>query len=99
MQSQNTTVAQTILAQLGGNKFVAMTGAACFADGNTLVAKFKGSKKANIMYVTLNDKDLYNVKIAKFKGLDVKTVDETTDASADMLKPLFEKATGLYTSL
>ena len=89
----------TILNQLGGNKFIAMTGAACYSDGNTLVAKFKGSKVANIMYVTLNENDLYDVKICKFKGLDVKAVKEVNNAYADMLKTIFEQTTGLRTSL
>lgn len=91
--------ANTILNQLGGNKFIAMTGAACYSDGNTLVAKFKGSKVANIMYVTLNDADLYDVKICKFKGLDVKLVKEVNNAYADTLKAIFENTTGLRTSL
>ena len=91
--------ANTILNQLGGNKFIAMTGAACYSDGNTLVAKFKGSKVANIMYVTLNDADLYDVKICKFKGFDVKLVKEVNNAYADMLIAIFENTTGLRTSL
>jgi hypothetical protein len=93
------TTTNEILNQLGGNKFIAMTGATCYSDGNTLVSKFKGSKVANIMYVTLNENDLYDVKICKFKGLDIKTIKEVNGAYADMLKPLFEKTTGLRTSL
>lgn len=93
-------VQETILQQLGGRKFIAMTGASCYADGeNTLVVKFKGSQKANIMYVTLNGLDLYDVKIAKYSGLNVKTIDETENADAEMLAPLFTKVTGLYTSI
>jgi len=88
-----------ILKQLGGNKFIAMTGATCYSDGNTLISKFKGSRVANIMYITLNENDLYNVKICKFKGMDIKTVKEVIGAYADMLKPLFEKTTGLRISL
>lgn len=91
--------ANTILNQLGGKKFIAMTGATCYSDGNTLVAKFKGSKVANIMYVTLNDSDLYDVKICKFKGMDIKTVKEVNNAYADMLQFIFEDITGLRTSL
>jgi len=91
--------AQQILTQLGGNKFIAMTGATCYADGNTLVSKFKGSKVANIMYVTLNDLDLYDVKICKYRGLNINTIKEVSNAYADMLKPLFESTTGLRTSL
>jgi len=46
------TIASTILRQLGGNRFIAMTGATCYTDNNTLIVKFKGSRAANIMYVT-----------------------------------------------
>jgi hypothetical protein len=90
--------ATTILNQLGGNKFIAMTGATCYSDGNTLISKFKGSKVANIMYVTLNENDTYDVKLCKFRGLDVKTIKEVTGAYAEMLKPIFEGTTGLKTS-
>ena len=90
--------ATTILNQLGGNKFIAMTGATCYSDGNTLISKFKGSKVANIMYVTLNENDTYDVKLCKFRGLDVKTIKEVTGAYAEMLKPIFEGITGLKTS-
>lgn len=91
--------ANEILNQLGGNKFIAMTGATCYSDGNTLVSKFKGSKVANIMYITLNENDLYDVKICKFKGMSIKTVKEINGTYANTLKPLFEKTTGLRASL
>jgi hypothetical protein len=90
--------ATTILNQLGGNKFIAMTGATCYSDGNTLISKFKGSKVANIMYVTLNENDTYDVKLCKFRGLDVKTIKEVTGVYAEMLKTIFEGTTGLKTS-
>lgn len=95
----NNTPAQ-ILAQLGGSKFIAMTGAACYSDGpDRLVVKFKGSKVANIMYVTHNSLDLYDVKICKFKGLSVNPVKEFNNLYSDMLCKAFEDTTGLYTSL
>ena len=95
------TAVNEILSQLGGNKFIVMTGATCYSDNNgqTLVAKFKGSKIANIMYITLNSMDLYDVQICKYRGMDIKTVKEVNGAYADMLKPLFEQTTGLRTSL
>lgn len=93
------TTAQTILQQLGGSKFVAMTGATCFADGNTLIAKFKGSRVANTMYITLTSLDLYDVKIGKFRGMDFKPVKQISGAYSDMLRPIFEETTGLRTSL
>ncbi len=92
--------AQTILQQLGGNKFIAMTGASCYSDGpNKLVVKFKGSKVANLMYVTLNSMDTYDVQICKFRGMDVKTVSHVNGVYCDMLRPMFTEITGLYTSL
>jgi hypothetical protein len=87
------------LKQLGGNKFIVMTGAKCISDGNTLIVKFKMCPKANIMYITLNGKDLYDVKICKFRGMEVKTVAELNDAYSDMLRPFFTETTGLRTSL
>ena len=91
--------ASQILQQLGGNKFIAMTGAACFQDNGKLVVKFKGSQKANLMHVTLREDDTYNVTIMKYRGLNIKVVKEVEGAYADMLCPIFEKATGLKTSL
>jgi len=92
------TATQT-LNQLGGNKFIAMTGATCFSDNETLIVKFKGSRIANIMYVTLNSMDTYDVKICKFRGMDVKTIKEVSGAYSDMLRNIFESTTGLRTSL
>ena len=92
-------VANQILQQLGGNKFIAMTGASCYSDGNTLITKFKGSKIANIMYITLNSSNLYDVKICKYRGMDVKTIKEVNGAYNDMLKSIFENTTQLRNSL
>lgn len=98
--TQTPTVPATILQQLGGRRFIAMTGATCYNDGEfTLLVKFKGSRIANIMYVTLNAMDTYDVRICKFKGTDVKEVATLEGAYDDMLRPFFEKTTGLRTSL
>ena len=51
------------------------------------------------MYITLTDLDLYDVKICKFRGLEIKTIKEVTGAYNDMLVSIFEKTTGLYTRL
>jgi len=94
------TTTTTIINQLGGNKFVAMTGATFFSKGqNTLISKFKGSKIANIMYITLDADDTYTVKICKFRGLNETTVKELSGVYFDMLKPIFENTTKLRTSL
>ena len=88
-----------ILEQLGGNKFIAMTGATCYTDNNTLVVKFKGSRIANIMYITLNSLDLYDVKICKYVNMKINVIKEVQNAYSDMLKNIFESTTLLRTSL
>lgn len=96
------TTADAILRQLGGKRFLFMAGATCYSDGEnneTLVAKFKGSKAANIMYITLTSNDLYDVTIAKFRGMNVKVVKEVKGVYSDMLRSIFESSTGLYLSL
>jgi len=101
MSALQITPSDQILAQLGGRKFIAMTGAVCYSNNNgkTLIVKFKGSKVANIMYVTLNEMDTYDVQICKYRGMEVKTVKEVKGAYADMLKNIFEATTFLRTSL
>lgn len=93
------TQANETLAHLGGNKFIAMTDAACFYNGNTLVVKFKGSNIANMMTVSVNANDLYDVTISKQRGLNVKDVENVKGVYAEMLNPMFEKVTGLRVSL
>lgn len=94
------TTQKIILEQLGGMKFIAMTGAACFSDGpNTLITKFKGCKIANFMKITLNSMDTYDVVIGKYRKMELKVVKEVNGAYCDMLKDIFEQTTKLNTSL
>ena len=95
-------VAQTILTQLGGNKFVVMTGSKNFLAGeNYLNMKLTRNKaKAQWLKITLNGKDLYDMN---FYTAD-KECNKTTkvlfeDVYFDQLQTLFTRATGLYTSL
>lgn len=90
--------AETI-QQLGGNKFAAMTGAAFFKDGEKLIVKFRGSRIANIMYISLNEFDTYRVKICKYRGMNVKTVSDVNGIYSDGLREHFTNVTKLYTSL
>lgn len=91
--------AKIVVSQLGGNKFIAMTGASCFYDGGALIIRFKGSRKANIMIIRLNSLDLYDVRICKVEGCIIKPVREASGVYNDMLIPIFESTTGLNTSL
>ena len=68
------TIAQTILDQLGGNKFIAMTGASNFtADGNTLRMKFgKNKSGANYLKITLNGLDAYDMEFIRYQKAKTK---------------------------
>lgn len=92
--------AQTILNQLGHNRFVAMTGAAHLCNlGNGLQFRFKGSKLANSCKIVLNGKDLYDVEFYKVRGLNCEKVAFQLDTYGDDLRALFTRITGLATSL
>lgn len=94
-------VANTILAQLGGRRFIAMTGAKNLG-GEAKSLSFKIPKAKNgISYVkiTLDPDDTYTVQFLKIYGRKVTTVAEYSNVYADQLRNLFESNTGLYTSL
>jgi len=64
----NTMTAQTILNQLGGSKFVAMTGAKNFVALENGI-KFnigRNASKANTVKITVNGLDLYDIDFIKF---------------------------------
>jgi len=98
-----TTVATTILEQLGGpGRLAAMTSARNFLDhGNALSFKFKGSRKVNYVKVTLDPSDTYTVEFGKLnaRSLEYKVVETLDGVYADMLVDLFEKTTGLYLTI
>lgn len=94
------TIAMTILKQLGGaGKLNAMTGAYNFRDlGNGLAFKIK-NQRANYIKITLNGLDLYDLEVGRIRGTTYKVVASHNDVYFDQLKPLIEKATGMYLSL
>jgi len=93
-------VAQTIAQQLGGlGRLKCMVGGHTFADvGNGFSFKFKGSKVANYMKVTLTPLDTYNVEIGKIWGQKYTVKKELEGVYFDQLKPIFENTTKLYLS-
>jgi len=96
------TIAKTILCQLGGNKFIAMTGAKSFVGSeNSLAFKIGRNKtKCNYVQVIYNyGKDLYEMRFSfvSVKGLEeLKKIEEVY---AEDLQDLFTEFTGLYTYL
>ena len=95
------TVANTIAKQLGGTRRLsAMIGAKNFTgDDNSLKFSFKGSKKANLLKVTLNSSDLYDMTFCKVRKFDFEDIREVKDVFCEDMKQIFERMTGLYLSL
>lgn len=98
------TVANTILAQLGGNKFTVMTGAKNLMGGSdNLSFRFPQHNGVNYCKITLNAYDTYNVEfgmIRKKDGVPTYTRKEfITDVYNDGLQEVFTAQTGLYTHL
>lgn len=107
------TISKTILSQLGGNKFVVMTGAKNFiGDENSLRMTLpKNMSKANRLTITLNWDDTYTMRFWKYTAgrLNSKTfewipekiteIKEITGVYCDMLQEIFTETTGMYTRL
>jgi hypothetical protein len=91
-------IANTIKAQLGGQKFVAMTGAKNFStSGNDLTfTLWRTAKKIKHVKIILNANDLYDVK---FYNSNADAIIELSDVFATDLQTVFTRHTGLDTHL
>jgi hypothetical protein len=94
--------AATILTQLGGNRFCAMTGV------QSLVAIHNGLQfrigrgainKANTVRVTLQPSDLYSVEFFNLRGVKLTDCGTVDNVYADQLQSTFTAATGMDTKL
>jgi len=96
-----TQVAETILKQLGGNRFRVMTGAKEFiADGKMLMFRIpKANRGINHVRITLAPSDTYTVEFGRKRSMNYKVISTFKDIYNDQLQDLFERETGLYTSL
>ena len=94
-------VAKTILQQLGGNRFIAMTGAKNFGSSkNSLQFKIgRNSKSISHVIITLKSSDLYDVEFIRMRGTSRKVVKKVTGVYADMLGKIFTKYTGMNVRL
>ncbi|NVO13863.1 MAG: hypothetical protein HXX10_07490 [Rhodoplanes sp.] len=99
-------VAKIILEQLGGRKFIAMTGATNLCGGaDSLSLKIgKGAKTpagANVshMRVKLTPADDYEVEFLWIRGTRVVTISKHEGVYAEDLQPLFTEQTGFDTHL
>lgn len=94
-------VAKTILAQLGGNRFIVMTGAKNFVyDKSSLhFSVGKTKNKANKIVVKLDPDDTYTMTFYKLRGIDLTKISEHSGLYFDQLQSVFTRETGLYTRL
>lgn len=94
-------VAQQILKQLGGKKFLAMTGAKnLMSTENGLRMNLpKNQSGATVLSIELNSLDLYEMTFLKVRNYQPIEVKKTTGLYFDMLQPEFTKTTGFNTNL
>jgi len=107
------TVGETILSQLGGQKFITMTGAKNITgtkDG-VYMRIGKNKSKANHLFITLNGLDLYdmrfkyvttpkiNITTGKVTEGKNEVVAEYNDIMCEQLQEIFTQVTGLNTRL
>ena len=96
-------VAQTILAQLGGNKFLAMTGSSNL-QSSPFSLSFRlptvAGGKVNYVKITLDSgTDLYSVECGKIRGSSYKVITALDGVYADNLVFVIESETGFACSL
>lgn len=94
-------IAQEILRQLGGQRFIAMTGSKNFVgkkDGLTFKVG-QNAKGVTHVTVTLDPNDTYTVAFFKIRGTSVKRIVGVANVYNDNLQAVFTENTGLYTRL
>lgn len=100
--SRDMEIAKIILQQLGGNRFIAMTGAKnILAIENGLsfkLPRFVGVK-INHVKIILNDYDLYDLEFGRIHGMNYKVLSRIENVYAEMLQDIFTTETGLDTHL
>lgn len=97
---------QIIWQQLGGSRFAAMTGARNALAGNDGISfRFMKStsrsqkRPVNALRIRVNSRDLYDMEFMFVRGHQVETIEKKLDVGVENLVSVFERETGLYTSL
>ena len=97
-------IAQTIMQQLGGQRFAAITGAHSWASDDKSLSFRVPRAKNNIrgVVIELNGRDLYDMRFVASRikpKIEVYNVAEYSDVYDTQLQELFTKETGLITHL
>lgn len=102
MTTQSKIIAATILQQLGGNKFIAMTGSKNFTivDNSLSMHLTRNKAKAKYLKITLNSMDTYDMVFYTVnKNFEVIIKAQFDGVYCDQLQDIFTEVTGLYTHL
>jgi hypothetical protein len=96
-------IAKTIIGQLGGNRFSAMTGAKNFiADGEGLSFRIPGTytkNHINVIRIFLAWDDTYSMMFENIRGAKRKIISKFEGIYNDQLLKFFTAETGLDTHL
>ena len=91
-----------ILNQLGGNRFIMMTGAKHFGVGKEGLSFKIGRNSKQVNHIKIDydrGRDLYNIKFDWVTKRGIKNKKTLKGIYADQLAKAFEKYTGMYTTL
>ena len=100
-QEEDKAIAEETINQLGGREFKLLTGSKdfIFDKGGKLRFRIPMSKGINFVEIALDTSDTYTVEFISATVERRKVISTHKDIYNDMLRDLFEKETGLYTSL
>lgn len=99
MSAATLTVANEILAQLGGNRFLAMTGARNLTGSADTLSFKLPTRGINYVSIKLEATDVYTVTFGKLRGTNYSVACVHSGIYADMLQGLFTRVTGVATHL
>lgn len=96
----DTQIAKIILEQLGGNKFVAMTGAKNFVVGpECLYFQIPKTNGITQVTITLDVNDTYRMEFSTVRKFVPIILSTHSNVYADQLQSIFTEQTGLATRL
>lgn len=93
--------AETILKQIGGRRFLMMTGSKnLIAGDNSLSMKLtRNQSGANYLRISLTSMDDYTMEFISIRGAKMTVKKELNGIYCDMLESMFKHVTGLNTRL
>lgn len=102
--TRNQEIANTILQQLGGGRFLMITGSKqpVAVPNGLRVRLAKNKTRANLLTITLTPEDLYDVEFKYFavgQKITDQVIEKREGVFCEDLQDIFEEVTGLYTTL